>query len=151
MNLKRLIEKIEKEDFQFIQEKVLVQYDSSQKLPLGFKWRNKHYEVLQLLHKFVSMEENPQYIVLTDKGIYCLSYEFITGKNSLNKGRWLLKFKVDGEYHDNQNAVSLYTNLTSLQKNPSENASSSNYSFLPVELANLAHYHGHVCPELAVG
>ncbi|MGM0689903.1 MAG: hypothetical protein ACQESO_10025, partial [Bacillota bacterium] len=72
MNLKRLIRKIEEEDVQFIQDKVTVQYDQSQKVPLGFKWRNEHYEVLKLLYEFKSMENNSQYIVLTSKGMFCL-------------------------------------------------------------------------------
>jgi hypothetical protein len=52
--------KTEQEVVQFIQQRVLVQYDSSQRLPLGVKWRGEHYGVLKLLHKFASIEENPR-------------------------------------------------------------------------------------------
>lgn len=150
MNIKRLMTKIEQEDVEFIQQRVLVHYDSSQKLPLGFKWRGEHFEVLRLLHKFKSMEENPQYIVLTSTGIYCLAFEFINGRQDSSEGRWLLKYKVNGEYLYNSEGGPLYSNVFGLLKKDASN-SSGNYSIVPVELANLAHYHGHVCPELAVG
>lgn len=150
MNLKRLIRKIEEEDVQFIQDKVTVQYDQSQEIPLGFKWRDEHYEVLKLLYKFESMENNPQYIVLTSKGMFCLSFEEPAGEKT-SRGRWLLKYKVNGEYQANQGGGSLYSNLTPLFKREDSKNTSSSFSLLPIELANVAHYHGHVCPELAVG
>ncbi len=150
MNIKQLMKKIEQEDVQFIQQLVLVQYDSSQNLPLGFKWRGEHYEVLKLLHKFKSIEENPQYLVLTSTGIYCLAFEFMKGQQDLNQGRWLLKYKVNGEYLHNIESGPLYNRVSQLLSKGNLNAV-GNYSLLPAELANLAHYHGHVCPELAVG
>jgi formylmethanofuran dehydrogenase subunit E len=150
LNIRRLMKKIEQEDVHFIQQQVPVQYDGSQKLPLGFKWRGEHYEVLKLLHKFKSIEGNPQYIVLTSTGIYCLAFEFTKEKQDLKKGRWLLKYKVNGEYLYEKDSGLLYTSVTQLLGKDNSNSAGS-YSLLPVELANLAHYHGHVCPELAVG
>jgi hypothetical protein len=41
--------KIEQEDITVLQEEVKVQFDNRQQTPLGFVWRKKHYEVLQLL------------------------------------------------------------------------------------------------------
>ncbi len=150
MNIKRLMNKIEQEDVQFIQQRVLVQYDGSQKLPLGFKWHGKHYEVLKLLHKFNSLEENPQYIILTSAGIYCLAFEFTKGEQNPSQGRWLLKYKVNGEYLYSRENGPLYCNVSKLLSKDGLNAV-CNFSLLPAELVNLAHYHGHVCPELVIG
>jgi formylmethanofuran dehydrogenase subunit E len=150
VNIKKLMTKIEQEDVKFIQQRVLVQYDSYQKLPLGFKWRGKHYEVLKLLHKFTSIEENPQYIVLTSKGIYCLAFDLMKDKQDSDQGSWLLKYQVNGDYFYNCEGGPLYTGVSQLLSKDGSNTA-GNYSILPVELTNLAHYHGHVCPELAVG
>ncbi len=80
LNLRELITKIEKEEVEFIQEEVMVQYDQPQQVPLTFKWRDTHCEVLKLLHTFKSMEEHLQYILLTYSGIFCLALENISPK-----------------------------------------------------------------------
>lgn len=153
MNFKELITKIDNEEVEFIQEKVMVQYDQSQQVPLAFKWREKHCEVLKLLHTYKSMEEHPQYIVLTYAGIYCLALESISPNKPPSKKRWMLKYKLIEEEIDDEKTDEPATGIKEhlLGRTDIARHQTSRMTLLPLELANLAYYHGHVCPELVVG
>jgi len=153
LDLRELITKIEKEEVEFIQEEVMVQYDQSQHLPLAFKWRDTHCEVLKLLHTFKSMEEHLQYILLTYSGIYCLALENISPKKPPSQKRWMLKYRVLEENNGNKRPDMPDTVMKEyiLDSPNNRHHQTSRITLLPLELANLAYFHGHVCPELAVG
>lgn len=153
MNLRELITKIEKEEVEFIQEEVLVEYDQSQQVPLAFKWRGTHCEVLKLLHTFKSMEDHRQYIILTYTGLYCLALESISTQKSPSQKRWMLKYKVIMEVAGDITASEQKTGIKEqmLCSSESRHHQVAKMTLLPLELANLAYYHGHVCPELVVG
>ncbi len=104
------------------------------------------------------MEEHLQYVVLTYSGIYCLALENIAPHKPLSKKRWMLKYRVIVEENGDKKPVEHNTgikeHLTDCSHRRHHQISShqvSRMTLLPLELANLVYYHGHVCPELVVG
>ena len=52
MDIREIMSKIQRDHITIIQEEVPVQFDNRQQTPLGFKWCNRHYEVLEPILDF---------------------------------------------------------------------------------------------------
>ncbi len=89
----------------FIQEEVSVQYDKAQQTPLGFQWLGRHYEVLQPIHLFINAQGHINYLLLTNRGTFCLSFVCENKDHVSSRGRWILKCRVDLGRLKNRSAI----------------------------------------------
>ncbi len=134
----------------FIGEGVKAQFDNTQQTPLGFQWRGRHYEVLKMLHSAKNPEGHLQYLLLTDGGIFSLALKREESKADLCRSRWFLNFRVKDEREANSNGPNFSSSSIEM-KGLLQGKELSPISLVPLLLANVAYYHGHLCPELAVG
>ncbi|MGQ9826060.1 MAG: FmdE family protein [Desulfotomaculales bacterium] len=156
MEIKEIMLKIEQEDITVLQEEVKAQFDNRQQTPLGFVWRKKHYEVLQLLQTKKEPAGQISYLVLTDGGVFKLVL-VRENEEAVCRSKWVLQYRVNVELKEVFQNISreagpapaplgpvFVEKLAGIIPGP-ENM------FVPLELAAIANYHGHLCPELAVG
>ncbi len=147
MYLYQVLEKIQRDAIEIIQEEVQSQFDNLQQSPLGFGWRKSHHEVLKLLTQSKSPTGDLEYLVLTDKGIFCLVL-MREGKNhSICRSKWVLRFRV---LSDDEESAAKASSVFSKPLEPLPQGAGKP-RLIPLLLANVAHYHGHLCPDLAVG
>lgn len=150
LDLKDVFDKLRDDELTIIGEGVKAQFDNTQQTPLGFQWRGMDYEVLKLLHTSRDHEGQLQYLLLTDKGIYCLVLQREKKSPALCRSRWVLHYRVKEEPRQDRGRigppVSDFKNEGLLFQH-----GLSCLSLVPLMLANAAHYHGHLCPELAIG
>jgi formylmethanofuran dehydrogenase subunit E len=151
MDFREIISKIDKEDICFIQEEVPVQYDNTQQTPLGFQWRDNHHEVLKPLHFFKSAQGHLQHLILTNRGVFCLSLERENQTQAVSRSRWILKYRVDGEDSKRTDSIDDNAEDDSARNKAALPRGTSKMAMVPLKLANVVYYHGHLCPELAVG
>jgi len=151
MTIQEILCKIEREEITVIYEEVLVQFDNTQQTPLGFKWRGRHYEVFKPLLVSKCPEGNLQYILLTDKGIFTLILLRDNDDSTLSRSRWLLNYRVrdDEPTRDSSGAAPLPDGFSGAASPLPQGI--SKLTLAPVQLSNAAYYHGHLCPELAIG
>lgn len=149
--MQEIISKIQKEEIAVIYEQVRVQFDNAQQTPLGFQWRGQHYEVLKPLMVSKSPEGNLQYLLLTSAGVYSLMLLRENNKAALSKSRWILSYRVkdDEPLKNSCEAVSLSGGFREAALSLVQGRSS--LALVPLPLSNVAYYHGHLCPELAIG
>lgn len=152
MDIRDIMSKIQREHIAIIQEEVPVQFDNSQQTPLGFEWCSRHYEVLELILVSKTTGGHLNYLVLTDGGVFNLTMVREQENSTFCKSRWVLKYRVNDDTPDKTGSgrdVPLgpksYGNTAfSLREGGSSMC-------VPLPLLNIVHYHGHLCPELAVG
>jgi len=94
--IKEIMLKIEQEDITVLQEEVKVQFDNRQQTPLGFAWRKKHYEVLQLLQTKKEPAGQLSYLVLTDGGVFKLVL-VRENEETVCQSKWVLQYRVNME------------------------------------------------------
>ncbi|MEW6063884.1 MAG: hypothetical protein AB1538_01570 [Bacillota bacterium] len=71
-----------------------VQYDNRQQSPLGFEWRHRHYEILELLVVSKEKAGRVSFLVLTNGGVFNLVFLREGGDSIVCRSRWILKFRV---------------------------------------------------------
>jgi len=125
--------KIEQEEIVIIQEEVKVDFDNRQQSPIGFQWRNQHYEVLEVLMMSKDLWGNFNFLVLTNKGIFNLILVKDNKKLTISKSKWVLNYKVLEDV-----------------KGKNQHLRGS-FMLTTVEFKDVVSYHGHFCPELAIG
>lgn len=152
MDIRDIMSKIHRDYITIIQEEVPVQFDNRQQTPLGFRWRNRHYEVLKPILVSNKPGGHPNYLVLTDGGVFSLTMVRDQETAVFCKSRWVLKYRVN----DDTSAKTGFDQDIPLSSEgfgstvfPLQEGGSS--LFVPLPLLNMVHYHGHLCPELAVG
>lgn len=150
MDIRDIISKIQNDQITIIQEEVPVQFDNRQQTPLGFKWQKRHYEVLKPIMVSNRPGGHPGYLILTDGGVFNLTLVRDKEASKLCKSRWVLKYRIND---DTPSETGSGQDRPPLLKG-SGNAGFSDGPgslFVPLPLVNIARYHGHLCPELAVG
>ncbi|HEY66015.1 MAG TPA: hypothetical protein G4O02_15740 [Caldilineae bacterium] len=112
-----------------IQEIVAVDYDNALQMPLGFRHRGRYYKVMELIGSFQESPDDPSvlYLVRTQAGVYALYLDLWKepGKGHLHRGQWVLHFRVEEEGEDRM--------------------------LVDMKLKRAADFHGHLCPDLAIG
>ncbi|MCL6559592.1 MAG: hypothetical protein K6U74_12500, partial [Firmicutes bacterium] len=138
MDLLQILARIENDDIDIIQEEISVEFDNRQQCPLGFVWRMKHYEVLKLCRVARDTCSNINFLVITTGGVYNLALVRERRETGLSLSRWVLEYRVKEDMLPGRiEPVPLL-----VEKVPLMGA---------VELMSLVYFHGHLCPELAVG
>lgn len=133
MEKAEVMRKIEQEEIVFIQEEVKVDFDNRQQSPLGFQWRNQRYEVLEVLMMSKDLWKNFNFLVLTNKGIFNLILVKDNKQLTISKSKWVLNYKVlDDVEVEHQHLRSSFMLITE-------------------QFKDIINYHGHFCPELAIG
>lgn len=151
MDLQDIFAKVKNKNYTVIDEAINVQYDNSQQTPLGFRWRGKHYEVLTLLHVSKSPGGRLQYLLLTDGGIFALALHRAIDSFGLCQNKWVLSYRVNDEPEQDSNTL-VFANSSHVENERLFfTKGMADVTMVPLLLANAAHYHGHLCPELAIG
>jgi len=151
MNLREILSKIEKEEIIVIWEEVAVQFDNLQQTPLGFQWRGEHYEVLEPLLVFKSSGGYLHYLLLTSGGVFCLTLVCDRGDLPLSESRWVLRYRVKDDAPPKKSNESVPLLGGSPKPAFSLLQGISKSMLVPLPLLNVVYYHGHLCPELAIG
>jgi formylmethanofuran dehydrogenase subunit E len=133
LNKAEIMRKIEQEEIVIIQEEVKVDFDNRQQSPIGFQWHNQHYEVLEVLTMSKDLWENLNYLVLTNKGIFNLILVKDYKQLTISKSKWVLNYKVLEDVKGKNQQLG------------------GNFMLTTVEFKDVVSYHGHFCPELAIG
>lgn len=156
MDIRNIMSKIQNDHITIIQEEVAVQFDNRQQTPLGFKWRNSHYEVLKPILVSNNPRGHPNYLVLTTNGgVFNLTMVREQEGAVFCQSKWILRYRVNDDVSsgddtsrqpsdDSGNTVKQLKNNDKLKKNAGS-------LFVPLVLTKIVQYHGHLCPELAVG
>ena len=109
------------------QRLIAVDYDIALQVPLGFWYEGRHYEVTELIASFRESKDDPSalYVVRTRQGVYTLYQDLIERQGPfLWRGQWVLHFQVEEE---------------------------EDTMLVDVKLKQAADFHGHLCPDLAIG
>ncbi|MCL6612814.1 MAG: hypothetical protein K6T66_14875 [Peptococcaceae bacterium] len=145
MDIREIIFKIQHDHVTVIQEEVPVQFDNRQQTPLGFRWRDRHYEVLKPILVSNKPGGHPCYLVLTDGGVFNLTMVRDQEAAVFCKSRWVLKYRVNDDSAGDGSGLSKGQGKTAFQLREGGGR------LVPLPLMNIVHFHGHLCPELAVG
>ena len=112
-----------------IQDTVVVSYDNALQMPLSFRHRGRYYEVTELIGSFRELPDNPSvlYLVRARAEVYALYLDLWKepGNGRLRRGQWVLHFRVEEEGEDRM--------------------------LVDMKLKRAADFHGHLCPDLAIG
>lgn len=96
------------------------------------------------------------YLLLTDGGVFNLTLVREKEDYPFCKSMWVLRYRVKDdvpakkESHGFSNVIPLYPVNRSNNSSPLPQGTSKLMA-VPVPLLNIVYYHGHLCPELAVG
>lgn len=113
-----------------VQELVGVLYDNHLRMPLRFCHRGRQYDVVELLGAFRESPSSPStlYLVRVREGSVFALYLDLTesvewGSQTFWRGQWVLHFQVE-------------------EREP---------MLVDIQLKRIADFHGHLCPDLALG
>lgn len=150
MELQDVFAKLKNGEIASIGEGVNAEFDNAQQTPLGFQWRGRHYEVLKMLHVSKNAGGHLQYLLLTPEGIFALTLEHEKNNQILCRSRWVLNYRVKDE-REQAGGNPAFSDGTAREEAFFPQGATSRLFLAPLLLANVAHYHGHLCPELAIG
>jgi formylmethanofuran dehydrogenase subunit E len=124
-----IFRQIDADQVEPIQQRIAVDFDNTLQVPLGFRLDGRRYEVAELIGSF---RESPDdlsvlFLVRTGQEVYALYQDLIEQQGPfLWRGQWVLHFRVEEEEREEPMLVDL-------------------------ELKQAADFHGHLCPDLAIG
>ncbi len=150
MELQDIFAKLKNGEIASIGEEVNSQFDNAQQTPLAFQWRGRHYEVLKKLHVSKNTDGHLQYLLLTDGGVFALALQHENSNQVFGRSRWVLNYRVKGDEEQDSSSLA-FSNCSTEKKRLFSLQGAASIFFAPLLLANVAHYHGHLCPELAIG
>lgn len=129
-----------------------VEFDNSQQTPLGFKWRGKHYEVFERLLVLTGPGGHLYYLLLTNGGVFCLALVREREDLPLCRSRWVLRYRVkEGDLSEKTGSKIDPEPVVAAPATFALPRGASTQIMVPLPLSNIVHYHGHLCPELAIG
>jgi formylmethanofuran dehydrogenase subunit E len=126
------------DQIEYIQQKIKVDFDYELQLPASFSFAGRIYPVYEVLWRFKMAADQPcaGYLVEdVNQNVFHLYYqpEDFLHRGLLNNGFWVLCFRV---LHDNELVQWLWEDRKMLTN---------------VSLKRVVDFHGHICPELALG
>jgi formylmethanofuran dehydrogenase subunit E len=111
-----------------IQKFVAVDYDNALQMPFGFHYRGRYYEVTEIIGSFRELPADPSilYLIRTMEGVFALYLDLIEVREKhRRRGQWVLHFRVEDKEDDKM--------------------------LVDMKLKRVANFHGHLCPDLAIG
>ena len=138
MERTEVLRSIDLEQLDYIQQKIEVVCDSDQQFPVGFAFAGKMFPVNRILYRCKIAEDNSGYGYLVEIGNQNVFYlynqpESGQGGHLVDPGIWILCFRV---LHDHE-LMQLFLEDRKMLAN--------------IALKRVIDFHGHVCPELALG
>ncbi len=123
---------------EYIQEKVKVEFDYKAHKPIGFVFRKRKFEAEKVLGPFKMTKEHPpnSYVLFTkDKEVYFLYFHYLNFNpcSFINSGVWVLSFRVLKD------------------KELKEEYLKERKMLVDIFVKRVVDFHGHLCPDLAIG
>lgn len=112
-----------------IQQRIVVDCDNTLQAPLSFRHDGRRYEITELIASFRDSPDDPSalFLVRTGHEVYALYQDLMEQEGPfLWRGQWVLHFQVEEERREDSMLVDL-------------------------QLKEAADFHGHLCPDLAIG
>jgi formylmethanofuran dehydrogenase subunit E len=138
MDRTEMLRSIHHDQLEYIQRKVRVDFDNRQQEPVSFTFGGQLHtvsEVVGLFKTFVDQPPNGYLVEATDQSVFYLYYQLegIWRRGSIEPGFWVLSFRI---LNDNE-LMSWYLEDRKMLVN--------------ITLKRVADFHGHICPDLALG
>jgi formylmethanofuran dehydrogenase subunit E len=138
MDKTEILRSIHHDQLQYIQRKVRVDFDNSLQEPVSFTWAGRTHLISEVVGQFKMFEDQPPNSFLVeaaDRNIFYLYYQLegVQRRSSIEPGFWVLSFRI---LNDNE-LMSWYLEDRKMLVN--------------MTLKRVADFHGHICPELALG
>lgn len=146
MRKNEILRAIERGEIERLDCAVEVEFDNRQHLPLGFKHRGQHYEVLEVLSVRRHLPQEYHYLVRAGRGAYNLVLLRQDPFPGISPSTWRLDYRVKDE-HESAPADADAGSHAHIQMGPM----GPGWALLTGELLAVATFHGHLCPELALG
>jgi len=124
-----IFRQIDADQVEPIQQRIAVDYDNAIQAPLSFRRDGRRYEVTELIASFRDSPDDPSalFLVRTGQEVYALYQDLIEQEGPfLWRGQWVLHFQVEEEEREEPMLVD-------------------------PKLKQAADFHGHLCPDLAIG
>ncbi len=124
-----ILHQIDADRIEPIQQQVEVEYDNTLQLPISFRYGGRRYEITEVIASFRDSADTPSvlYLVRVGEAVYALYLDPIRQESSsLWRCQWVLHFRVEEEDKEETMLVDL-------------------------RLKQVADFHGHLCPDLAIG
>lgn len=138
MERTEVLRSIDLEQLDYIQQEIEVVCDNDQQLPIGFAFAGKMFPVNRIFCRCKTAEDHSGYgylVEIGDQNVFYLYNQkgFYQGSVLVNPSIWVLCFRV---LHD-QELMRLFLEDRKMLAN--------------IALKRVVDFHGHVCPELALG
>jgi len=138
MDKTEALRSIHHDQLEYIQRKVRVDFDNSRRQPVGFFYSGSFHPIEEILCRFRMIADQPVngYLVRApDRSVFCLYSQLdnISRRFFVEPGFWVLSFRVQ----DDRELMKLYLEDRKMLANTT--------------LKKVVDFHGHICPELAVG
>ncbi len=98
-------------------------------------------------HALTNPEGHLQYLLLTDGGVFSLALQRERSDLGLCRSRWVLNYRIEDSPAQDRDRTAFSVNVG--KEGLFSKRGLSSLALVPLLLANVAHYHGHLCPELA--
>lgn len=133
-----VLRSIDLEQLDYIQQKIDVVCDNDQQLPVSFAFKERMFPVSRILFRCKITEDHPGYGYLVEIGDQDVFYlynqsKYCQSSEPIDPGIWVLCFRV---LHDRE-LMRLFWEDRKMLANST--------------LKRVVDFHGHVCPELAMG
>ncbi len=113
-----------------IQQQIEVEYDNTLQVPVSFRRDGRRYEITEVIAAFHESADAPSalYLVRTGEAVYALYLDPIRQESpSVWRCQWVLHFQVEEEEEEREAML------------------------VDWKLKQVADFHGHLCPDLAIG
>lgn len=132
------IRAIEFDQLEYIQTRVSIDFDNKKQEPSMLVFRGQSYEVEHVLFRFKTTSQEPAngYLIqVTGHRVFCVYTQLakINRQHFVEPGFWVLSFRIK----DDNELLSWYVEDRKLFGN--------------IALKQVVNFHGHICPELAIG
>ncbi|MEW6545749.1 MAG: formylmethanofuran dehydrogenase subunit E family protein [Bacillota bacterium] len=132
MEKERILRLVREGRVEHIGARIAVEFDNRQQVPLGFRHAGRHYEVVELIRTEQPSPSQYHYLVRTTHGVYNLVLVRQDAVPGISPSAWWLDFRVSDV--------------------PVEAGSvGPGLALVRGELLGAVAFHGHLCPELALG
>jgi formylmethanofuran dehydrogenase subunit E len=124
--------------FEYIQQKVRVDFDNARQEPVSFTFDGKTYTVGEVLGRFRTRENHPVEAFLVcsnDNEVYFIYFHLydLSHHGSLHRGYWVLRFRILGD----RELMAFYRKDRKMMVN--------------ITFKRVGDFHGHLCPDLVLG
>jgi len=132
------IRAIEFDQLEYIQTKIRVDFDNHKQEPIRLFFQGRNYDVENVLFRFRTISEAPPngYLVqVTGHSVFCVYSQLLTinRQHFMEPGFWVLSFRIQND----DELLSWYQEDRKMLGN--------------ISLKRAVNFHGHICPELAIG